>query len=269
MRRKKAPDGRGLQNLFMEIFMSLSIVFQNHSVRNVFENEKFWFCAKDVCKVLEISNYRRVIAEIAPERRVCQKWNTLGGAQNMTFIDEDGLFELIFRSNKPEARKFQAYVRELVKAHYNGQLLTLEQHNAALEAHNAKLAQAVIQSHETIQIIERMFDTSGCMEMKDAAKMLKEYFCDEGSTLVGRNKLFQFLRDMKVLMKNDTPYQKFAHHFVVNPTTKTVYLKNSSLVWMKNFVHDRIPKKASVLQIAHVRKGFIMNDPDEGQAEAA
>ncbi len=266
MRRKKAPDGRGLQNLFMEIFMSLSIVFQNHSVRNVFENEKFWFCAKDVCKVLEIRNSRDAIRDLDETQKGVVSTDTPGGKQQLVFVDEDGLFGLIFKSRKPEAKAFQAYVRELVKSHYNGQLLTLEQHNAALEAHNAKLAQAVVQQHETIQIIERMFDTSGCMEMKDAAKMLKEYFCDEGSTLVGRNKLFQFLRDMKVLMKNDTPYQKFAHHFVVNPTTKTVYLKNSSLVWMKNFVHDRIPKKASVLQIAHVRKGFIMNDPDEGAA---
>lgn len=98
--------------------------------------------------------------------------------------------------------------------------------------------------------------------MKDAVKVLKEYFCDEGSSLVGRNKLFAFLRDSEVLMSNNTPYQEYSKHFVVNPTTGTIFLKNKSLVWLKRFVSKRVPKKASILQIAHARKGFDLHIPE-------
>lgn len=138
----------------------------------------------------------------------------------------------------------------------------MKEHQAALEQQNLQLQGAVIKQAETIQVIESMFDTDGCMEMKDAVKVLKEYFCDEGATLVGRNKLFAFLRDSKVLMDDNLPYQRYAHHFVVSPSTGTVYLKNKSLVWLKQFVSKRVPKKASILQIAFAKKGFSFNDPD-------
>jgi phage antirepressor YoqD-like protein len=138
----------------------------------------------------------------------------------------------------------------------------LEQQKAELNAENLKLIEAVKKQHETLQVVESMFDTDGCMEMKDAVKVLKEYFCDEGSSLVGRNKLFAFLRDTKILMENNLPYQDYSKHFVVNVSTGTIYLKNKSLVWLKRFVSKRVPKKASVLQISHARKMFDLNIQD-------
>ena len=192
--------------------------------------------------------------------------DTPGGQQLTTFVSEDGLYELIFKSHKPEAKKFRTYVLDLIKSHRKGEILTLEQVNASLEqqkaelnAENLKLIEAVKKQHETLQVVESMFDTDGCMEMKDAVKVLKEYFCDEGSSLVGRNKLFAFLRDTKVLMENNLPYQDYSKHFVVNVSTGTIHLKNKSLVWLKRFVSKRVPKKASVLQIAHTRKMFDLN----------
>lgn len=244
----------------------LSIVFENNPVRNVFQNGEWWFCAKDVCAALEISKYRDAVSSLDTIQRSSIRVDTLGGQQLTTFVSEDGLYELIFKSNKPEAKKFKTYVLDLVKAHRKGEILTLEQMNAALEqqkaelnAENLKLIEVVAKQHETLQVVESMFDTDGCMEMKDAVKVLKEYFCDEGSSLVGRNKLFAFLRDTKVLMENNLPYQDYSKHFVVNVSTGTIYLKNKSLVWLKRFVSKRVPKKSSVLQIAHTRKMFDLN----------
>ncbi len=115
MRRKKAPDGRGLQNLFMEIFMSLSIVFQNHSVRNVFENEKFWFCAKDVCKVLEIRNSREAVADV-PEsyKRTYQIVDTMNRTQLANCVSEEGVFILMLKTGRIDALSFQKRLFELL-----------------------------------------------------------------------------------------------------------------------------------------------------------
>lgn len=243
----------------------LSIVFENNPVRNVFQDGEWWFCAKDACAVLGITKYRDAISglEGCPVRV-----DTLGGAQTLTFISEDSLYELILKSNKPEAKRFKSYVFGLIKAHRKGEILTLEQVNAALEqqkaelnAENLKLIEIVNVQHETINAMDGMFDPAGCQDMGSAVKILREYFCDEGSTLVGRNKLFAFLRDTKVLMHNNMPYQAYAKHFVHNKITGTTFLKNSSIGWLKRFVHKRVPKKASVLQIAHARKMFDLNLP--------
>ena len=244
----------------------LSIVFENNPVRNVFQDGEWWFCAKDVGEILGLTNVRQEVAKLSEENRGVFMAYTPSSEQRMIFVNEIGLYELIFKSTKPAAKEFKTYVFNLVKSHRKGEILTLEQVNAALEqqkaelnAENLKLIEAVKKQHETLQVVESMFDTDGCMEMKDAVKVLKEYFCDEGSSLVGRNKLFAFLRDTKVLMENNLPYQDYSKHFVVNVSTGTIHLKNKSLVWLKRFVSKRVPKKASVLQIAHTRKMFDLN----------
>ena len=244
----------------------LSIVFENNPVRNVFQDGEWWFCAKDVCAVLEIRNPRDTVSRLEENQLLSVQTDTSAGPRQMTFISEDGLYDVILKSNKPEAKKFKAYVLGLVKAHRKGEVLTLEQVNAALEqqkaelnAENLKLIEIANVQHETINAMDGMFDPAGCQDMGSAVKILREYFCDEGSTLVGRNKLFAFLRDTKVLMHNNMPYQAYAKHFVHNKITGTTFLKNSSIGWLKRFVHKRVPKKASVLQIAHTRKMFDLN----------
>lgn len=245
----------------------LSIVFENHPVRNVFQDGEWWFCAKDIGSALgTTSSIRNLLAGLDDKHKGVYNVHTPGGTQQLVFVDEQTLYQLIFASRVEGAARFREYVCDLIKQARQGKLLTLEQLNAALEqqkaelnAENLKLIEAVAKQHETLQVVESMFDTDGCMEMKDAVKVLKEYFCDEGSSLVGRNKLFAFLRDTKVLMENNLPYQDYSKHFVVNVSTGTIYLKNKSLVWLKRFVSKRVPKKASVLQIAHARKMFDLN----------
>lgn len=69
-----------------------------------------WFIAKEVCEILEISNYRDAVSRLDDDERVSVKVDTLGGEQDMTAISESGLYILIIRSNKPNARKFRKWV---------------------------------------------------------------------------------------------------------------------------------------------------------------
>ncbi|ELF4900325.1 hypothetical protein RNH31_005318 [Salmonella enterica] len=85
--------------------------FRHSSVRIQVIDSEPWFCLKDVCEILTIANPRRVAADILDAEGV-RKTDTLtiGGKQQLSFINEPNLYRVIFRSNKPEARQFQDWV---------------------------------------------------------------------------------------------------------------------------------------------------------------
>jgi prophage antirepressor-like protein len=64
--------------------------------------------AKDVCEILEIdvSQTRRLDEDEKGLREI----QTPGGPQNMVFVTEPGLYSMIIRSNKPEAKKFKRWI---------------------------------------------------------------------------------------------------------------------------------------------------------------
>ena len=86
----------------------------------VFENEEFgtirtvsidgepWFVANDVCAILEIDRTQTRRLE-DDEKGVCLI-HTLGGDQKMSIVNEFGLYSLILRSRKPEAREFRRWI---------------------------------------------------------------------------------------------------------------------------------------------------------------
>lgn len=69
-----------------------------------------WFLAKDVCAVLDHSNYRMALQMLDDDEKGVSKVYTLGGEQEMLTISESGLYSLIIRSNKPEARRFRKWL---------------------------------------------------------------------------------------------------------------------------------------------------------------
>ena len=85
--------------------------FQSHSVRVLGTPDKPWFVAKDVCDVLEIENHRDTLAKaLEDDEKGVDTIYTLGGQQKMLTVNESGLYSLIFRSRKPEARQFRRWV---------------------------------------------------------------------------------------------------------------------------------------------------------------
>lgn len=73
-------------------------------------DDEIWFVAKDVCKILGIRKYRDAISRLDDDERVSILVDTLGGKQQMTAVNESGLYSLVFMSRKPEAKKFRKWV---------------------------------------------------------------------------------------------------------------------------------------------------------------
>jgi len=69
-----------------------------------------WFVAKDVCDCLEITNVSQACQTLDEDEKGIYKVYTLGGSQDMMLISESGLYTLIMRSNKPEAKVFRKWV---------------------------------------------------------------------------------------------------------------------------------------------------------------
>lgn len=69
-----------------------------------------WFVAKDACDCLKITNVSQACQTLDDDEKGIYKVYTLGGYQDMMLISESGLYALIMRSNKPEAKVFRKWV---------------------------------------------------------------------------------------------------------------------------------------------------------------
>ena len=94
-----------------------------HNEIQVFTNEKFgsirttvidgkpWFVAKDVATALGYSNKRQAIKDhVDDDDKGVVKHDSLGGAQEMTVINESGLYSLILSSKLPTAKQFKRWI---------------------------------------------------------------------------------------------------------------------------------------------------------------
>ena len=84
--------------------------FQDKQVRVVMENGEPWWVAKDICGVLELGNVSQAVERLDNDEKGICKVDTPGGMQDMTVINESGIYALILRSNKPEAEKFRKWI---------------------------------------------------------------------------------------------------------------------------------------------------------------
>ena len=70
-----------------------------------------WFVGKDVASVLGYTNPRKALADhVDADDKGVTKRDTLGGAQEMTVINESGLYALVLSSKLPGAKQFKRWV---------------------------------------------------------------------------------------------------------------------------------------------------------------
>ena len=85
--------------------------FSGQDVRIITINDEPWFVGKDVADILGYSNSRKALSDhVDDEDKGVTKSDTLGGNQNITIINESGLYSLILKSKKPEAKQFKRWV---------------------------------------------------------------------------------------------------------------------------------------------------------------
>uniref|UniRef100_UPI00158AF826 BRO-N domain-containing protein n=1 Tax=Burkholderia ambifaria TaxID=152480 RepID=UPI00158AF826 len=84
--------------------------YESTPIRTIEQDGEVWFVAADVCKVLDHSNSRMAISRLDEDEKGVSTVDTLGGQQEVTIINESGLYSLILSSRKPQARAFKRWV---------------------------------------------------------------------------------------------------------------------------------------------------------------
>ncbi len=94
--------------------------FNDAPIRTLLRDEQPWFVAADVCRVLEITNSRDAISELDEDEREIATAESLRSNvattdvripnRGMQIISESGLYSLVFKSRKPEAKVFRKWV---------------------------------------------------------------------------------------------------------------------------------------------------------------
>ena len=188
------------------------------NIRTINKNGEPWFVGKDVAEVLGYADTRKAIRmHVDDDDKGGDILSTPGGRQQITIINESGLYSLILSSKLPQAKEFKRWVTNEVLPQIRktggyiplndcedtGEIMaralmiaqrTIEQKDALLEMQKPKVrfAEAVTGSDDSILIGE-------------LAKLITQNGYE-----IGRTRLFDWLRRNGYIFKNSTePIQKW------------------------------------------------------------
>lgn len=122
--------------------------YQDSEVRTVELNGEPWFVLKDVCGILGLGEPHRVADRLdGDERTLSTVTDSIGRQQETTVINESGLYNVILRSDKPEAKPFRKWVTAEV-------LPTIRKHGAYMTPET--LQAAILNPDTMIQLCQQL-----------------------------------------------------------------------------------------------------------------
>lgn len=87
----------------------------NVNIRTKVIDNESWFVGKDICNALGFANHNDALSRLDDdERDGVGITDPMGRSQEVTVINESGLYHLIFQSRKPEAKAFRKWVTNVV-----------------------------------------------------------------------------------------------------------------------------------------------------------
>lgn len=183
-------------------------------IRTITDNDGIYFVGKDVAQALGYSNQRDALARhVDDEDKGVVKRDTPGGVQDVTTINESGLYSLVLSSKLPSAKRFKRWVTsEVLPAlrRQGGYMLTGENETPEqIMARALKIADEALKRKDAL--IEEMkpkalfADAVGASDntclVGELAKMLRQNGVD-----IGANRLFERLRNEGFLGKYGSNY---------------------------------------------------------------
>nr|DAW34598.1 MAG TPA: repressor domain protein [Caudoviricetes sp.] len=193
-------------------------IFENTefgSIRTVDVNNEPWFVGKDVCEALRYSNSRKALADHVKENHKGVTFcDTPGGKQQITIIDEAGLYSLVMRAKTEKAEAFQEWVTgEVLPAiRKHGGYLTPDKIEQALtdpdtiiklattlkeERAARQQAEANLQAAKPkVLFADAVSASDSTILIGDLAKLIKQ-----NGHPIGQKRLFNWMREQGYLIK--------------------------------------------------------------------
>jgi prophage antirepressor-like protein len=82
----------------------------SQEVRSLMIEKEPWFIAKDLCEILNLSDTNMALSKLDEDEKLTQKVFGSGQKRKMWLVNESGLYALILRSNKSEAKSFRKWI---------------------------------------------------------------------------------------------------------------------------------------------------------------
>jgi anti-repressor protein len=151
--------------------------YKGIEVRTIEKDGEPWWVLADVCKVLELSNSRNVSARLEDDEKGVTSVDTLGGIQKMTIINESGLYAVILRSDKPQAKPFRKWVTSevLPTIRKTGSYAVQQKQDSYTITDPIKRAERWIEEQKEKQALE---DTVAVQAQQIAELQPKSNYCD-------------------------------------------------------------------------------------------
>ena len=207
-------------------------IFNNEEfgeIRTITKDGEPYFVGRDVAEILGYSNSRKALADhVDEEDKGVTKCDTLGGTQEMTVINESGLYSLILGSKLPTARRFKRWVTSevLPSIRKNGgyiagqETLSDEELMAkALLVANNKIAERdkIIEQKqariEQMKPKEIFADAVAASHTSILVGDLAKLICQNGYQ-IGQKRLFDWLRANGYLIKTGSSYNMPTQRYV-------------------------------------------------------
>lgn len=187
------------------------------TIRTIQIDNEPWFVAKDITDRLGFANGRKAVTDhVDEEDKGVTKCDTLGGEQTVSIINESGLYSLVLTSKLEGAKKFRRWITSEVipQIRKTGGYKLPSTYAEALKnlLEQVEANERLVNENETFkaerelllpkaEFFDAVTDSKQAIPIGDVAKIL-----DMG---IGRNKLFEFMREEKILMPDNSPYQKY------------------------------------------------------------
>lgn len=175
--------------------------YENNDVRTVEMNGEPWFVLKDVCVVLGLGTVSKVADRLDADEKGMNQIHTPGGMQDVTVINESGLYNVILRSDKPEAKPFRKWVTSevLPSIRKNGGYIAGQEQLTPSEL----MAKAMLVANKTLAEREARISE---LKVQNAIMQPKAEYFDE---LVDRNLLTSFRETAKQLGVEEKKFISF------------------------------------------------------------
>lgn len=84
--------------------------YEKDNVRTIVRDGEPWFVLKDICNILGLNDTSKIAERLDEDELTRIKLMSSGQTREMFIVNESGMYAIILRSNKPNAKPFRKWV---------------------------------------------------------------------------------------------------------------------------------------------------------------
>lgn len=213
---------------------------QDDEIRIVMIDSEPWFVLVDLCRVLGLTTPAKVVERLDDGvSRTHPIADSMGRTQQATIVSEAGMYEVVIRSDKPEAVKFRRWI--------TSEVLPQIRKTGAYASPRAlptkkELALWVVEAEERAERAEaqvrelavpasawnELAEAAGDYGVADAAKVLSR----DPQITIGRDRLFEFMRAERWVYRDGGRWRAYQSQVEIGRLTEKVgrpYLRDGAM----------------------------------------